>query len=304
VSFRCGICESESGVVVFQAVPDYEYGISSGTTLARCTNCGVVQQNPLPGRDELGAFYPSDYHAYHYDASLFGDWLKTRYSRRIGRQIRDRIGRRGAILDLGCADGAFLAALERLGEWELHGLDINPEVIRRPRSERLLLRAGQLSADTYPPERFDAIVAIHLIEHVADPVELIGVCAKLLRPGGILIGELPNFDSWDRRLFGRYWGGLHLPRHLFFWDPDSLAALGRQGGFACIELHPMLQPAHWAISLQNVLVSRWPGLRRSLRQGRLPLYTVAVLASLPFNWLQNQMGSPSIMGFLFQKATA
>lgn len=302
MSFRCGICGSTSGAVVFAAVPDYEYGIPSETTLVRCAACRVVQQDPLPGRDELAAFYPADYHAYHYESSRLGDWLKTRYSRRIGRRIRDRIGPRGAVLDLGCADGSFLAALEPLGDWELHGLDINPQVIRSPRSSRLRLRAGQLDADTYPPERFDAIVAVHLVEHVADPVELVAVCAKILRPGGILIGELPNFDAWDRRLFGRYWGGLHLPRHLFFWDPDSFAALGRQAGFARVEIHPMLQPAHWAISLQNRLVSRWPRLRRLLRRGRLPLYTPAVLAALPLNWLQNRAGHPSIMGFLFQKA--
>lgn len=189
-----------------------------------------------------------------------------------------------------------------MGAWELHGIDINPEVVRRARSPRLVLRAGQLGPDTYPAGRFDAIVASHLVEHVCDPVELVRVCERLLRPGGILIGELPNVDSWDARVFGRYWGGLHQPRHLFFWDRRSFVELGRRGGFASYETFPLLQPAHWAISLQNLLLSRAPGLRRLVRGGRLPLYTAAVVAATPLCALQNRAGKPSIMGFLFQKS--
>ncbi|MCG8590149.1 MAG: class I SAM-dependent methyltransferase [Proteobacteria bacterium] len=262
-----------------------------------------MQQDPLPKAEALPDFYPTHYHAYHYKSSRIGDALKRRYSRRVGRDIRARIGREGRILDLGCADGSFLAALEDLGSWELHGIDLNPEVVRRPRSPRLRLRVGQLGPDTYPAQYFDAIVATHLVEHVVDPLELLRVCARSLRPGGVLVGELPNWECWDRWLFGRHWGGLHLPRHLFFWDPEAFARLGRRAGFAEVEVHPMLQPAHWAISLQNWLVAHL-GLERWLRHGRLPLYTPLVLAALPINVLQNALGSPSIMGFCFRTAAS
>jgi len=297
----CAICGGSAGETWLEGIPDHEYALPFVTTLVRCAACNVVQQHPLPAPEDLSAFYPSDYHAYQYHDSPVADRLKTRYSQRVGRRIRALIPADGAILDLGCADGSFLAALEPLGDWELHGLDINPEIIRRPRSPRLELRAGQLGPDTYPRERFDAIVASHLVEHVCDPVELMRVCERILRPGGILIGELPNLASWDARLFGRYWGGLHQPRHLFFWDRASFLDLGRRGGFAAVRTFPLLQPAHWAISVQNLLLARFPRLRRFARRGRLPLYTAAVLAATPLCMLQNLAGAPSIMGFLFQK---
>lgn len=262
----------------------------------------MVQQDPLPGPDDLSRFYPDDYHAYHYADSPVSNFLKKRYSEGVGKQIRDAIGTEGAVLDVGCADGSFLAALESLGSWELHGIDLNSDVIREPRSPRLELRVGQLERGTYPPESFDAIVATHLVEHVCDPLEFVRTCARILRPGGILIGELPCLDAWDARLFGRYWGGLHLPRHLFFWRQASFADLGRRGGFAEVEVTPLFQPAHWAISLQNWLVDRYPSLRGRLRNGRLPFYVPLVLAATPVCWLQNAAGKPSIMGFLFRKA--
>ncbi len=278
-------------------MPDYEYPLPQRSTLVECRACGVVQQDPLPRPADLAAFYPPDYHAWHYQGSPIADALKRRYSRGLGRRIRACIGSRGAILDIGCADGSFLAALEAIGSWELHGIDINPEVIQSPRSPRLHLRAGQLAPDTYAPRSFDAIVATHLIEHVADPLELLRTCVRLLRPGGVMMGELPNLDSWDARVFGRYWGGLHQPRHLFFWDPSGFEAMARRAGFTRLTIHPVLQPAHWAISLQNLAVDRLPALRRWLRNGRLPLYTPAVLAAAPASLLQNLAGKPSIMGF-------
>lgn len=120
--------------------------------------------------------------------------------------------------------------------------------------------------------------------------------------GGILIGELPCLDAWDARLFGRHWGGLHLPRHLFFWTQEGFAELGRRGGFAEVEVSPLFQPAHWAISVQNALVDRFPALKQRLRNGRLPFYVPLVLAASPLCWLQNAARKPSIMGFQFRKA--
>ena len=301
--FHCAICDSAEGELWLEDIPDYEYPLPFRTTLIRCSSCAAVQQYPLPAADELKKFYPSDYHAYHYRSTLLSDWLKSRYSRAVGRRIRREIPDRGRILDLGCADGSFLAALEPLASWELHGIDLNPEVVRRPRSPKLHLRVGQLGRETYPPRTFDAIVAIHLIEHVTDPLETLRVCHTILKPGGIVVGELPNLDSWDCRLFGRYWGGLHLPRHLFFWSQAQFRDLGRRAGFPSVDTYPVLQPAHWAISLQNLAVSR-VRMRRWLRRGRLPLYPLAVLASVPVNALQNWFQKPSITGFLFRKAKA
>ena len=302
MSFVCKICAGVVAEPWLDAVPDYEYGLPYETTLVNCPGCGTVQQNPLPGADELARYYPRDYHAYHYKDSRVADWLKMRYSRGVGRAIRDIAGPTGRILDVGCGDGSFLVALEVVGDWELHGIDINPEVVREPLSQRLHLRAGQIERGLYPAGFFDAVVATHLVEHVHDPLDFMRTCFDMLRPGGVLIGELPNLDCWDRAVFGRYWGGLHLPRHLFFWDPKSFAALGRSGGFADARTYPVLQPAHWAISLQNWLVHHFPRLRALLRHGRLPGYVPAVIASTPLCWLQNRFGRPSIMGFSFRKA--
>ena len=47
---------------------------------------------------------------------------------------------------------------------------------------------------------FDVIMASHILEHVDQPVELLAHLSKLLRPGGILVGLVPNAESLHRRL--------------------------------------------------------------------------------------------------------
>lgn len=79
---------------------------------------------------------------YHYKASRVGDWLKARYSRRVGRRIRDEVSDRGRILDVGCADRSFLAALEALGSWELFGIENEGKPRFRSRACRARIGAG------------------------------------------------------------------------------------------------------------------------------------------------------------------
>lgn len=298
--FQCVICHADKGEIWLRDVRDFEHNIPFESELWKCQSCSTVQQHPFPEPKDLLRFYPPDYHAYHYGKSPLGVWLKVRYCNKVGRRIRKLVGPEGKILDVGCADGLFLSALEPMASWELCGIDLNPEVIQKPKSKNLHLRAGQLEKDTYDEQTFDAIVMIHVIEHVTDPLETLRTCFRILRPGGIVIGELPNIDCWDFKLFRRYWGGLHLPRHLSFWNPKTFRNLALVAGFSDAQVYPVMQPAHWAISIQNLIVNT--GLfQRWLRYGRLPCYSLAVLLSAPLSMLQNLSGKPSIIGFLLRK---
>jgi ubiquinone/menaquinone biosynthesis C-methylase UbiE len=299
-NYRCRICNSTEETSWLENIPDYEYNLPFRTTLLRCGNCQTIQQQPMPTAQDLLQFYPSDYHAYSYSNSMISNWLKAGYSRKVGRELFKLIPADGRVLDVGCANGSFLTALESIANWELHGIDINPKVIEDCRNTKLHLKAGQLEQGVYPDEFFDAIIMTHLIEHVVDPLETLRICLAILKPGGVVVGELPNVDSWDFKLFHRYWGGLHLPRHLFFWSTNTFKDLGKRAGFASVQVFPMIQPAHWAISLQNWLTEH--GLPRTwIQHGRMPMYPWIVMFFSAINLAQNMGGKPSIMGFVFRK---
>ena len=99
-------------------------------------------------------------------------------------------------------------------------------------SEEVALRAkqrcgaevfvGDILDAPFPPEFFDAITCIHVLEHVYKPKEVMARIANWLRPGGVFYLMIPNIDSAAFRFFKSYWYALELPRHLFHFSPKTL----------------------------------------------------------------------------------
>ena len=79
------------------------------------------------------------------------------------------------------------------------------------------------------------ITLSHVIEHVHNPVALLKVCRRLLKPTGQLWLETPNIDGAGHRQYMKNWRGLEPPRHLVLFNSQSLAKALFASGFARIE---------------------------------------------------------------------
>jgi len=67
--------------------------------------------------------------------------------------------------------------------------------------------------------KFDFILLLNLIEHVAEPDKILKKIKNLLNKNGICLVKTPNFDSFNNFLFKNlYWGGLHCPRHFIIFN--------------------------------------------------------------------------------------
>ena len=67
--------------------------------------------------------------------------------------------------------------------------------------------------------------------------------SEWLKPGGIFYVLVPNIDSAEARVFGSYWHGLELPRHLFHYSPASLKLLAESVGLREVSLETRRNPA-------------------------------------------------------------
>jgi len=123
------------------------------------------------------------------------------------------------ILDAGCGDGQFLAYLARHGHRQLHGVE--PEAVRRANAQARGLSVNAVLAEL-GAARFDVVFLWHVLEHVAQPFDLLRQLWARLEPGGALVVSVPNHDGWQTRWFGRFASYLDYGRHLWYWDPSWL----------------------------------------------------------------------------------
>ena len=90
--------------------------------------------------------------------------------------------------------------------------------------------------------RFDAVVAMDLIEHLRDPSEVIrGICKDFLKEGGRVVITTPNADSCQRALLGKYWPHYKV-EHLTYPSPKALKSLARSAGLQVEEMGSLAKP--------------------------------------------------------------
>lgn len=138
-------------------------------------------------------------------------WFKSRrdYFLRLVEQLA--LPRDAAILDMGCASGPLLDALNRRGYTRTRGIDISEEAIRNC-SRRGVENVQVMDAaqPSFPADSFDLIVASDVLEHIAEDRSALANWHRILKPGGLLAVFVPAFaflwtghDAMNRH-FRRY----------------------------------------------------------------------------------------------------
>ncbi|HZR63535.1 MAG TPA: class I SAM-dependent methyltransferase [Terriglobales bacterium] len=171
--------------------------------------------------------------AYHKLISAAGDNPK-RWTDRKARLTQQK--QSGALLDLGCSSGSFLASM-RSEFWTLYGIEMSAETAKAAEARTgARVFVGDVLAAPFPRESFDAITCFDVLEHLYQPREIMEKVAYWLKPGGIFYVQVPNVSSAEARVFGSYWHGLELPRHLFHYSPASLRNLATMTGLRVVSL--------------------------------------------------------------------
>ncbi|MDX1616399.1 MAG: class I SAM-dependent methyltransferase [Candidatus Promineifilaceae bacterium] len=206
--------------------------------MVECRRCGAVYQNPRPTPERIKDFYPSAYQPYTVTPDEEGGTRQL--FRRYGLGKRIDLVRRylstGRLLDVGCATGDFLAEMGKAPGWKAYGIEPSFAALSYGRLHAGICAVqGLLNQPPFAPAAFDVITMWDVLEHVYDPVAVVRQAALLLRPGGILVVNHPNLDSFDRQLFGDLWVGYELPRHLTLYPSDLLRSLMGDAGFEQID---------------------------------------------------------------------
>ena len=167
-----------------------------------------------------------------------------------------------SLCDVGCGGGLIAEPMARLG-FAVTAIDADDDAIAVAREHAA---AGGLTID-YRSEtaeslaadqrQFDVVLALELIEHVADPNALLGACAALVKPGGAFIGATLNRtpQSYALAIVGAEYVMRWLPRGTHDWRrflrPSEFVMGLRRAGLSATGLKGLryrLTTGDWALS--------------------------------------------------------
>lgn len=202
----------------------------------QCRNCGMAFIWPQPSWEAIKELYSQDYFCnpesasagydnYHEDKKLI---LKT-FDKRLNK-IEKLYPQKGRLLDLGCAMGFFLEVASGHG-WEIYGVDVSKmaaDVAGQEFGDRIF--NDILENLDFPDNYFDVITAWDYLEHVTEPQEIVSICRRILKPGGLLVLTTPDLSSRVAQLAQDSWMG-YKEDHLFYFTRKSLSIILQKKSF-------------------------------------------------------------------------
>ncbi|BCA54236.1 putative SAM-dependent methyltransferase [Nitrospira sp. KM1] len=290
----CDLCRSSESDVILR-LPDLLLRVTDEVfTIVRCRKCGLAYLNPRPTQAAIGTYYPTVYYPpvtdkggstrtrqskrlssrikqwvlegyYGYPSRAHGAWRAIRklllWPEKAWREIK---GRRpfpwrgeGRVLDVGCGAGGNLRTLEEQG-WRVAGIEISPVAAEHARA--LVtgpIHTGTLETAPFSAGSFDLVLMSHSLEHLPSPVDALGRVHRLLADGGLLIVVVPNEQSFEARLFGRWWFHWDPPRHFYHFNRRTLSDALAHAGFRVEKIRTGVSSTFFMASLERLWNERF-----------------------------------------------
>ena len=210
------------------------YALAEGT-LRRCSGCGQL----LSAVDEkrywetmatfnAPGFNQPPVHEVERRRSVASRRLIT-ISRLLGKAAAD-----SRLVDIGCSRGQFVGFAAHAG-FAAEGVEPAPDIAAAARELGLKVHTGLLEEQHFDDATFDVASLFEVVEHLREPLPLLRECRRILKPGGLLLISTGNAASWTVAAMGARWDYFHIEKdggHISFFNPQSIAALAHNAGFA------------------------------------------------------------------------
>jgi SAM-dependent methyltransferase len=232
---RCPWCGSTE-LRVRLRTPDLMQRKPGRFVLEQCRDCRHIFQNPRLTVAGLDFYYRDFYDGLGEASTEFMFGVNARPYRDRAEMVAPFTTPR-RWLDIGAGHGHFcLTAREVWPEAEFDGLDMGGSIVEAAQRGwvgtgyrgQFLDLVGELAG------RYDVLSMHHYLEHTREPLDELDAAAKVLRPGGHLLIEVPNPESRYSRLLGRFWLPWIQPQHQHFIPVGNMRRALADRGFEVV----------------------------------------------------------------------
>ena len=270
----CGCCGSDVHRFLY---PAPQHSLYRNCAIVECTNCGVARTSPRPTAEGLAETYDQEYYSYQApNLEGVGNKIKILAMQQSNPilypyVIPFQIPSDASICDVGCGSGQWLGLMRKAyPQAKLHGFEINQDTAKVAADvARADVRSGDFFENGWESNQFDFITFWDVLEHVPEPTKVLQEVERLLKPNGLAVIIVPNFDCVYSKVFKQFWWALLYDQHLHHFTPQSIDRLVRTttlepvyAGLPLTHSHP-----HWNMdNYRQELIHQGPGqfLQKSL----------------------------------------
>lgn len=233
-TLTCLLCNSHNYEVLkkYQHIGILKYGCS----LVVCQDCGHFFTRTSKIEDPRNLYENEQYELIDTRRTLFGQLISFDVSSALRQlsQIKP-FTKHASLLDFGCGKGVFLSLAAEHG-WRVLGIETAQKRATFARKNYgLNVIIDDYSGGKIPSGPFDVITLFHILEHLPNPKELLkALLENNLKADGVLVVEVPRFESFQWTVAGSAWIHLDPPRHLSHFSTGALLQLLRDLGFSVL----------------------------------------------------------------------
>lgn len=200
-------------------------GQKDARTIGRCVGCGLIRTLDPPTDYEALYTEGNRYHTERDGQTPYR--LRYEHDWEVAQQRWTKLMSGMRVLDVGCANGAFVAFAATCGA-RAEGIEVNSLMAAWARERTSCPIYASLDVVTGP---YDIVTLHDVIEHFQAPDLVCRRIREIIRPGGRLIIDTPDADDPRFAELGMNWHHLKPREHLWFFTEQSLRQLVARAGF-------------------------------------------------------------------------
>ena len=194
--------------------------------LVRDSSGEILITTPQPAPEKMASYYQDQEYISHSDTGkglipFLYRLVQKRSLKQKVKLINKLSSHKGTLLDIGAGTGAFCQSMTQ-DSWQVYGVEPNENARETAAQKKLFLHQN---IQDFKGQQFDVVTLWHVLEHLPNLDKTIKDIQQLVKPNGLLIIAVPNYNSFDAKHYKGFWAAYDTPRHLWHFSQKAMRGL-------------------------------------------------------------------------------